>query len=60
MYAQTSTVGSAPESVVAVWENELEMLKPVLVRFDTGKIPLATHRAHTNPTYNGGEIHNFF
>ncbi|KAM0256465.1 hypothetical protein ACHAQJ_004990 [Trichoderma viride] len=35
MHAQTSTIGSVPESVVSVWENELETLKPVLVRFDT-------------------------
>lgn len=35
MYAQTSNVGSVPESAVAVWENELETLKPLLVRLDT-------------------------
>ncbi|RFU78134.1 hypothetical protein TARUN_4066, partial [Trichoderma arundinaceum] len=35
MLAQTSTVGSVPESAVAVWENELETLKPLIVRFDT-------------------------
>lgn len=38
MHAQTSNVGSVPESAIAVWENELETLKPLLVRFDTGKI----------------------
>ncbi|KAH8125096.1 hypothetical protein FP744_10002711 [Trichoderma asperellum] len=35
MHAQTSNVGSVPESAVAIWENELETLKPLLVRFDT-------------------------
>lgn len=39
MHAQTSHVGSVPESAIAVWENELETLKPLLVRFDTGKTP---------------------
>lgn len=43
MYAQTSNVGSVPESAVAVWENELETLKPLLVRFDTGKDPSPTN-----------------
>ncbi|UKZ71423.1 uncharacterized protein TrAtP1_012378 [Trichoderma atroviride] len=37
MHAQTSNVGSVPESAIAIWENELETLKPLLVRFDTGK-----------------------
>ncbi|UKZ81253.1 hypothetical protein TrVFT333_009025 [Trichoderma virens FT-333] len=35
MHAQTSTVGSIPESAVAVWENEFEVLKPLIIRFDT-------------------------
>lgn len=38
MHAQTSTVGSVPDSLVATWENEYEVLKPLLIRFDTGKI----------------------
>lgn len=39
MHAQTSNVGSVPESAIAIWETELETLKPLLVRFDTGKDP---------------------
>ncbi|KAL6824983.1 hypothetical protein V8C40DRAFT_245283 [Trichoderma camerunense] len=35
MHAQTSTVGSVPDSLVATWENEYEVLKPLLIRFDT-------------------------
>ncbi|KAL7795783.1 hypothetical protein V8C37DRAFT_373433 [Trichoderma ceciliae] len=35
MHAQTSTIGSVPDSAVAVWETELETLKPLIVRFDT-------------------------
>ncbi|KAL7934450.1 hypothetical protein V8C35DRAFT_300922 [Trichoderma chlorosporum] len=35
MHAQTLTVGSVPDSTVAVWENEYEILKPSLIRFDT-------------------------
>lgn len=35
MHAQTSNVGSVPESAIAIWETELETLKPLLVRFDT-------------------------
>ncbi|KAL6871885.1 hypothetical protein J3F83DRAFT_732961 [Trichoderma novae-zelandiae] len=35
MHAQTSTVGSVPDSAVAAWETEFEMLKPAIIRFDT-------------------------
>ncbi|KAH6604239.1 hypothetical protein Trco_007685 [Trichoderma cornu-damae] len=35
MLAQTSTVGSVPDSAVAVWENEFETLKSLIVRCDT-------------------------
>ncbi|KAL7947326.1 hypothetical protein V8C42DRAFT_317471 [Trichoderma barbatum] len=35
MHAQTLTVGSVPESAVAVWETEFETLKPAIIRFDT-------------------------
>ncbi|KAK4073465.1 uncharacterized protein Triagg1_5291 [Trichoderma aggressivum f. europaeum] len=35
MHAQTSTEGSVPDSAVAAWENEYEVLKPLLIRFDT-------------------------
>ncbi|TFB00829.1 hypothetical protein CCMA1212_007249 [Trichoderma ghanense] len=35
MHAQTSTVGSVPDSAVAAWETEFEMLKPAIIRFET-------------------------